>query len=144
MQYNWHRVFDVAPPADKQPTPPESSQATAEAAPSSAVESAPAEAVRDTAVSRDTLQDADVATTDLSLQHATDPTLLSNAEPAGEAESRLAARVRDLELKQDALLARVRLLEKGGENPLPRPGIWLLFLPLVAFLWWLVQRLGGG
>jgi hypothetical protein len=83
-----------------------------------------------------------VTTTDLSVQHRTDPTLLSNGEPAGGTDGHLNERLRELELKQDALLARVRLLEKGGENTMPRSGVWLLFLPLVAFLWWLVQRLG--
>ena len=97
----------------------------------------------DTPPTRDTLRDTDVATTDLSVQHRTDPTLLSNTKPADSSQSQLEDRVRDLELKQDALVARVRLLEKGGANPLPLPGAWLLFLPLVAFLWWLVQRLGN-
>jgi hypothetical protein len=106
------------------------------------VVSTDAERSRDTEPMRDTLRDQDVTTTDLSVQHRTDPTLLSNAEPADASESQLAARVRELELQQDALLARVRLLEKGGVSPLPRPAVWLLFLPLVAFLWWLAQRLG--
>ena len=130
----------MAPPVDKH------AQATDE--PSSDLvsgrEGAPATELvpsRDTEPTNDTLPDADVSSTDLSLQHVTGATLLSNAEPATESQNQLETRVRELELKQDELLARVRLLEKGGENRLPRPGIWLLFLPLVAFLWWLAQRL---
>lgn len=129
----------MAPPTD----PPSTSLDPPASDPPSTRDTEPthAAASRDGEASGDTLQGADVTTTDLSLQHATDPTLLSNTEPSNDARDQLMERLRELEVKHDALLARVRLLEKGDANPLPRPGAWLLFLPLVAFLWWLVQRL---
>jgi hypothetical protein len=93
------------------------------------------------------VRDADreaITTTDLSLQDAADSTLLSNPQPSEPEDGQLARRVDELERTQDALLARIRLLEKGkAPGAAPRAGLWLLFLPALALLWWLLQKVGG-
>jgi hypothetical protein len=95
---------------------------------------------------RDTIREApaeEVSTTALSVD-VPDSTLLSNPQPSVHDDARLDERLRELERSHDELRARVRLLEKHVHHPpVGRSALWLLFLPVVALLWWLSKLLGG-